>query len=179
MTEPNLNIGLLDTHSMQSFALLDLSAYPTGFTITSPTIQISIPGNPDVTLPFVPSNISVYDSKALAITCDWCELTNIPDGIYKVKYSVYPAYKYYVEKVFARIDNLQSKLDKAYLHMDFMECDNRIKREDRLLLDTIQTFIEGAISAGNNCAEKLFHSLYNKAYVLLDNFINNKSCVKH
>lgn len=175
---PQLNLELLETHSLYSMAIMDSSNYPVGFSPMSPSIQIFPPGNDSVTLDFTPNSIQLYKSDTLGITCEWCDLSPLPDGIYKLKYSLYPSYKYYVEKSFVRVDNLQAKLDKAYILLDFTQCDEAISREDRLFLDTIQTFIEGAIAAGNKCVEATFKSLYKKATTMLDNYINNKSCVR-
>jgi len=176
---PILDLNILDTHSMQSIAILDASIYPTQWNIVSPTLEIIVPGYDVFTLEFTPSSLQVYKSSMIGVSCEWCPEQDLPDGIWRFKYSIYPAYKYYVEKTFVRVDKLQAKLDKAYLTLDFTQCDEQIKREDKLMLDSVQTFLNGAIAAGNQCVEATFKSLYKKANTMLDNYINNKSCARH
>lgn len=176
---PELKINILDTHSLGSLAILDASQYPISYTPISPFIEITPPGFDVITLAFTPSSLQLYTSSTLGISCEWCDDVDLPDGIWNVKYYNYPSYKYYVTKTFVRVDKLQAKIDKSYILLDFTQCDEAIKREDRLFLDTIQTFLEGAIAAGNKCVNATYISLYKKASVMLDNYINNKSCVRH
>lgn len=178
ITTPQLDLGILDTHSLDSIAIVDTSLYPPNWNIVSPTIEIIPPGYDVQTIVFTPSSLQLYKSSMLGITCEWCPNSDLPDGIWKIKYSIYPGYKYYVEKTIVRTDKLQAKLDRLYLQMDFTQCDEAIKREDRLTLDTVQFFINGAIAAGNQCVNKTFESLYKKAATMLDNYINNKSCAR-
>lgn len=176
---PELSFIILDTHSLESFAIADTSKYPVNWNTVSPTIQISVPGNDIVTLDFTPSSIQVYNSSTLGVTCEWCDLSKLPDGIYNIKYSIYPSYKYYIEKTIVRVDQLQAKLDEYYLTLDFTQCSSSVKREDRLALDTVQTFLNGAIAAGNKCDNGTFKSLYKKASTMLEQYINNKACARH
>ncbi len=179
MATPVLNIDILDTHSLRSIALVDTSTYPPSWNTVAPTLEVLAPGHDTFTTDFTPSSLQVFTSTTLGVSCEWCDTQDLPDGIWTFKYSIYPAYRYYVEKTFVRVDLLQAKLDKYYLLLDFTQCDEQIKREDKLTLDSIQTFINGAIAAGNKCVNATFNSLYKKANTMLDNYINNKSCVKH
>src|SRR5690348_9666764 len=98
---PQLDLLYMDTHNSQTMAIGDASVYPvSGFTISTPTIEVTPPSFPTVSLSFVPRNIMVFNSDTLKISCTdsgGC-LTTLPDGLYKVKYSVAPAYLYSVEK---------------------------------------------------------------------------------
>ncbi len=174
---PKLDLIIIDTHSTLSIALADTSSYPTGWINTNPTIQITPPGYELVTLPFTPTSMQVYKAINLGIVCNSCGDIELPDGIWKFKYSVYPANVNYVEKSFVRIDRLQEKLDELYLNLDISECDEKIKREDKEVLSIIQDYIEGAVSAGNKCVDKLFTVYYQKATQMINQFINKKSCV--
>ncbi len=180
MAEPKLNLLFPETHDSKSLLIADISKYPVPYSITNPTIEITVPGFNVVTLPFTAQGFTVYDSMSLEITCSDldCETIPLPDGIYYVKYSITPAYRYFVNKSFLRINNLQEKFDKVYLRLDFMQCDQAIKEEDIKTLDTIQKYINGAIAAANNCLDTLAMKLYNKASGFIDDFVNHKCYLK-
>lgn len=173
---PVLDVIILDTHSSKLLAVCDSSVYPAAFNISTPTIEITVPNFKTVSIAFVAKSIQLYNSTSLEITCDedTCVTTQLPDGIYTIKYSIYPAYKYYVIKSFIRVDILQEKLDEVYLKMDLVECDRELEEQDRKLLDTMQAFIDGAISASNKCANKLAMELYRKADRGIKNYLNHR-----
>lgn len=174
-----LDLVLLDTHSLESVCVMDISKYPVGWNSVSPTIQITPPGYDTKSLVFTPSSLQVYKSSNLGIVCDWCNEVNLPDGIWNFKYSLYPATTYFIEKSFVKVDRLQAKFDEAYLMLDITECDNKIKKLDKEFLSITQDYIDGAIAAGNKCVNKLFNTYYNRATERINRFINNKSCVTH
>lgn len=176
VTTPVLDLLMMDTHTKYHLAIGDISQYPSNYNIQVPTLEITPPGYPKISLAFVANSIQIYNSDTLGITCPdtACSPTPLPDGIYKVKYSIYPAYKYYVEKSFLRTTALLENFDKAYLKLDLLECDQQLKYHDRQLLDNIEHFINGAIAAGNNCANKLSMELYQKANTMLTKFIDNR-----
>lgn len=173
MATPVLDIIFPDTRDNKYLAIADVSDYRE-VNVNNPTIEITVPGYSVKTLDFTPASIQTYNSNTLGITCDGCDYTGLPDGIWTVKYSIAPSYKYYIEKTFIRVYNIYEKLDKAYMKMDFMECYSQIKREDELFLNTVETYIEGAVASANNCSNKLAMQLYQKANTMLTNFLNNK-----
>lgn len=179
MNEPKLNLLFPDTNDSKTFMIADISEYPENFNISNPTIEITPPGFPAVTLPFPPKGIQVYNSDMLEITCGdiECDEVPLPDGIYYIKYSIFPNYKYYVEKSILYVNNIIESLDKVWLKVDLMECDMAIKAKDKKILELIEAYINGAIAAANNCLDKLAMKLYNKAAQLIDDFINNKCCL--
>lgn len=175
---PVLDLIFLDVHNSKFLALGDVSTYPTGFNVSTPTIEITVPSYPPTSIAFVPTSVQMYNSTSLGITDDTCDNIPLPDGLYKVKYSVYPAYLYYVEKTFLRVDALMAKFDDAYLKLDLYECDQAIKYQEKQTLSLIEDYINGAIAAANNCANKLAVDLYTKANTTLTKFINNSCCLK-
>jgi len=180
MAEPKLNLLFPETHDAQSLLIADISVYPVPYSIVNPTIEITVPGFNTLTLPFTAQGFTVYNSMSLEITCSDldCELIDLPDGIYRVKYSITPAYRYFVNKSFLRINKLQEKFDTVYLRLDFMQCDQAIREEDFEVLDTIQTYINGAIAAANNCLDVLAMKLYGKASQAIDDFVNHRCYLK-
>lgn len=172
MAEPILDLMYLDSHSLENLVIADISTY-TNFNVSTPTIEITPPGYPTISLAFTNGGIQVYNSESLGVSDSGCGLVPLPDGIYKIKYSVYPAYKYYVNKDFLRIDQLLQKFDKAYLKLDILQCDLTFKREQRKTLDLIWAYISGAIASANNCAEKQAMELYNRANESIIKFLED------
>lgn len=180
MAAVKLDLLIPETHDSKRMLIADVSKYPSPFTISNPTIEITPPGFPVVVLSYTANGFVVYDSMSLKITCSDvdCELIDLPDGIYNIKYSITPAWQYFVNKKILRINKLQEKLDRVYLKLDFMQCDEAIKEEDKEILDTIQLYINGAIAAANNCLDSLAMKLYNKALQFIDDFINHRCTLK-
>lgn len=174
-TDLVLDLLLLDSHSKLSMVIADISQYPPNFNITTPTIEVTPPGYMMESIIFVPSTIQVYTSQMLGITCsnnDCCN-TPLPDGVYKIKYSVYPHYENYVNKSFMRVDQLIEKFDKAYVKLDIFQCDTELKKQQKKIIDNIWADINGAIASANNCMDKQAMDLYKKADRLLDGLLKN------
>ena len=171
MANLQLDILVIPTYSVLTLGVADASVYPTDPpVVSSPSIEIDIPGFGTTILPFVPNEINVFTSSNLGITELGCNQP-LPDGIYRLKYSVAPAYVNYVEKTILRVDRLQEKFDSAFLQLNMMECDRALKTQSSVTLNTINFFIQGAIAAANNCAEYESNTLYAQANNMLDNFL--------
>lgn len=173
MSYLRLDILVVPTYNTQTLGVADASYYPEDFTIQAPTIEIDVPGFGIVSLPFTPNEFNVFNSTSLGLTEVGKPLIALPDGIYKIKYSVAPAYTNNVEKTIMRVDKLQEKFDQAFMKLDMMECDMAIKTQQKVDLSSIYFFIQGAIAAANNCAEFEANKLYNQAQKMLNNFMKN------
>lgn len=174
MSDLKLNILVIPTYNTQTLGIADASTYPPSPPISSPTIEITIPGGfGKVTLPFVPNDFNIFNSTSLGITSPGDQLEALPDGVYYLKYSVTPAYENYVDRTIMRTDKLQEKFDEAFMRLDMMECDRAIKTQQKIDLNTIYFFIQGAIAAANNCAVDTANKLYNQASKMLNNFNKN------
>lgn len=169
MADLKLDILVISTYNVLTLAIADASTYPNiPPVVTSPLIEIDVPGFGVTALPFVVDNLNIFTSSSLGIT----EAGNdqaLPDGIYKLKYSIAPAVTNFVEKTILRVDKLQEKFDNAFLQLAMMECDRALKTQSSVTLNTINFFIQGAIAAANNCAE--YES--NKLYIQADNMLNS------
>ena len=170
----NLDIIIIPTYNTYTLAVVDNSTYPTTPpSVTSPTIQIDVPGFGLVTKTFNVAETNVFNSTDLGITTAGNELP-IPDGIYGVKYSIAPHDSpYYVEKSIMRVDQLQEKFDGAFMQLDMMECDKAIKTQSKVELMSVYFFLQGAIAAANNCANVESAKLYAQANNMLDMMLNN------
>lgn len=168
-----LDLLVLPTYTTMTMAVLDSTVYPDeNPTVGNPTLTISVPGFDEVALPFNIQELNLINSTDLGITSLGYEEA-LPDGIYYLKYTIEPADENYVEKTIVRVDNLQEKFDKAFLGLDMMECDRAIKTQSMVQLNSIYLFIQGAVSAANNCASAQAMKLYNQADRMLDYFLSS------
>lgn len=173
MADLRLDILVLPTYNTLTLGIADASTYPNDPPIvSSPTIEIDIPSIGVVYLPFVVNEFNIFNSTTLGITTIDEDLQSLPDGIYLFKYTVAPAYINYVSKSFMRVDKLQEKFDSAFMKLDMMECDQLIKKQAKVDLNTIYLYIQGSIAAANNCATTQSTKLYIHADKMLDNFIS-------
>jgi hypothetical protein len=172
MADLKLDIIVVPTYSTLSLGVMDASTYPPTPPISSPSIKITVPGFGDTTLPFDVDAFNLYTTANLGITEVGSEQP-LPDGIYRLVYSVAPAYLNFVERTIMRTERIQEKFDRAFLQLDLMECDGAIKTQSSVTLNTINFFIQGAIAAGNNCAEYEATRLYNQADNMLNNFLRS------
>lgn len=176
VTSPILDILIIDTHNLTTLAVADNSLYPTGFNIISPSIEIIPPSFPVSTKVFTPSSLNIFNSNDAGITCvdDDCQLAQVPDGYWQLKYTIAPAQTYFTTRSFMRTNLLQQKLSEAFLALDLDHCDETISEQDMKKIDQINYYIQTSISAANGCNAKLAIDLYNIADRMLGEFLNNK-----
>jgi hypothetical protein len=170
----SLNLNIISTHNVKTIGVADATSYPANFIITSPVLEITPPAFRKVSLPFSAKSVNIFNSNNLLITDCTNEdlLAPLPDGIYKLKYSIQPALTNYVEKSFMRVDLLKCKYTKAKLSLD-IECDGCVnKATDTKLLQRIKLLIEGSIASANECDEVAAMKKYSQAYKLLESFKN-------
>jgi hypothetical protein len=172
MADLKLDIIVVPTYSILTLGVMDASTYPDSPPITSPTISITVPGFGEVLLPFDVNTFNIYNSGNLGITAVGVDQP-LPDGIYRLRYSVAPAYLNFVERTIMRTERIQEKFDRAFLQLDLMECDGAIKTQSSVTLNTINFFIQGSIAAGNNCAEYEANRLYVQADNMLNSFLRS------
>ena len=175
MDELTLDFLITPTYSTSTIAITDVSTYPNDPPeVDSPSLEVSIPGFDTTTIPFVPTEINVLNSTVLGITEEG--ESPLPDGVYVFRYSVTPASVNFVEKTILRVEQLQEKFDAAFIKLDLANCNDKIKKQQKVSLDTINYFIQGAIAAANNCATNEAVQLYKKADKLLYNFTERGEC---
>lgn len=173
MPDLKLDILVIPTYNVQTLGVADASVYPTNPPVVSgATIEITVPGFGTVIKPFSVNDFNVFTTSNLGISPAGIDQP-LPDGVYRLKYSVAPAYINFVEKSIMRVEKLQEKFDEAFMKLDMMECDRAIKTQSFVDLNSINFFMQGAIAAANNCAEIEATKLYNQADMMLNNFIKN------
>lgn len=173
---PSLKLDILvsPTYSKLTLGIIDTSIYPNNPPIvTAPTLTITVPNFGDVIVPFNIQDFNIYTSTNLEITSLLDDVAPLPDGVYNIRFSIAPAVDNFIEKSFMRTEAIQEKFDKAFMTLDMMECDRAIKTQQKVALNSIYFFIQGAIASGNECATAQANKLYQQADMMLNNFINN------
>lgn len=177
MADLNLDILVIETYNSQTMGVADASTYPTSPAVSSPTLTVTMPGYDPLAIPFIQNDFNILNSAILQLTNVGDPLQPLPDGVWYLTYSVAPATTNYVNKSIIRVNQLQEKFDKAFMKMDMMQCDLSIRKQQKITLDSIYYFIQGAVAAANNCAVDTATKLYVKADKMLDNFVkNNCNC---
>lgn len=173
---PILDLIILPTHNTFHIAIGDASFFPDGWNVSTPTLEVTPPAYPMVSLEFVEGGLQIYNSQTLGIGCNIptdCQEVELPDGVYEIKYTIYPAYKYFVVKKFLRVEKLYSLLDGAFMSFD-LACSTGQKEADRKVIEEIEFYIQGAIAAANKCATDDAMVKYNKAKRMVDTFVNTR-----
>jgi hypothetical protein len=172
---PNLDLNIIPTHNIKTIGVADASTYETNLIITSPTLEITPPGFPKISIPFVARSVNIFNSNNLGISnCTNEDLLHIlPDGIYKLKYSIQPSLSNYVEKSFFRVDALKCKYMKAFLSID-MDCSNcsANMKNSKKTISKVRLLIDGVLASANECDEVSAMKKYKQASKLLDSFKN-------
>lgn len=156
----------MNTYNSKVLTIADVSFYPVGYTPNNPYIEITPPGMPKITTIFTPKSVNVFNSINLGTSGDCTG--PLPDGIYKIRYSIHPNYDLFVERSILRIDQLLEKYDTVFLQIDINECDTSLKTNYLSQLDQIEVYIQAAMASANKCNEKLAYDLFSKANKLLD-----------
>jgi hypothetical protein len=173
-----LNIAITDTHDFKTLGIVDTSWYNPDITVETPTIEIFPPGYTYSASPFfMIKALNVYNSNGLGITRASCEeeLIDLPDGLWKIKYSICPNAELFIEKFFLKTDKIMCRYTQAFLNLDLGNCDNPVQKEKKRKLDEIEVYIIGAIAASNDQNAKLASDNYKKADKLLDRYLQDNS----
>lgn len=173
---PILDINIIPTNNSTTIAVGDNSSYGSGFTIDSPTLEITVPGFPTVATQFTANSLNVYNTQSIGITSVGDCLLGLPDGVWVFKYSVYPNFKYFTELTYLKTDQLEEKYYNTFLYVDITKCDSDFKLDIKKKLDNIRIYIEGAKAAASKCNRKLSIDLYTLADRKLDQLNKNISC---
>lgn len=175
MADLNLKIVVAATYDVNSMFVVDASTYPDEPpVVVDAQLVITPPGFPMVSMEFNVLSYNTITSDILDITPAGVHIP-LPDGIYRLEYSIDPPQDNHTEISIMRVDKLQEKFDKVFMSLDMMECDMAIKNQAKVNLNTIYLLIQGAIAAANACAEIEAYKLYDKASQMLDNMLK-KNC---
>lgn len=163
MANPILDLFLIETNSVETIGIADISSYPKNFYILNPSLEITPPGYNKKTVSFTTKAANFYRAVDLGIVCDGC--ADLPDGIWHMKFSMNPVSVNYVEKSFIRVEKLKKHYLDIFLKVDLLEKEDKKLLE---LLEKVEILISGAIAASIDCNMELAYKLYQKAEAMLD-----------
>lgn len=163
-----LNLQLIDTFNLSTIAFADISDYGNKV-INNPSFEVTAPGFNKVNVFFTPKQVNVFDAADLEIGCGGADL---PDGIYTIKYSIYPNTNNFIEKQFYRIFKLMLKFQNYSLSLLSDSICNCTPKESQKRIDELRLLIEGVVSASNLCQIEKANRFYQKA----DDLINQYKC---
>ncbi len=168
----NLDISNPESCSLKKFILVDESDYD-NVRIKNVSMEITPPNFPKVNVTFVEKQVNIYNARILNIQCD--RDANLPDGIYTVKYSIFPNIDNFVEKKFFRVELLKCKYGKVLLSLHLQDCCTDLHNKLRQTNEVWQLMV-GVTAAANDCDFKAAIDLYNKACKILDSLNHDCNC---
>lgn len=126
MAQHTLSIEAPDTLNKCVLRIVDLSVYADNMPVTCPKLEITVPGfNFPVLIEGVQSgfmyNLTACDLELQTAGCG-TTYSNLPDGIYVIKYSVAPNDYVYAEYNHLRITNALNKLSDKLCELDLARC---------------------------------------------------------
>jgi hypothetical protein len=154
-------------------SIVDTSVYSTIVPVTCPTLNVTVPGfTYSNQLDFTPGTSVILTACDLQLQTQDCGsvYTDIPDGIYIIKYSVSPNDIVYVEYNHLRITKALIRYNKALCRLDLAACDPTVKVKERLnQLHLIKMYLDAAKAKVEFCHEaQKGMTLYNYAIKLLN-----------
>lgn len=174
-----LSFDIIDTHDFKTIGILDTTWYNPDIVVETPTIEIIPPGYTIAASPFfMIKGLNVYNSNGVGITRASCEeeLIDLPDGIWRIKYSICPNDKLFIERFFLKTDKIWCRYTQAFLTLDLKNAESKKDVERKKKLDEIEFYINGAVAASNNQDAKNAIDLYNKAEKALSRFFSDCNC---
>ncbi len=108
-------------------SVLDTSVYSTLMPVTCPTLNVTVPGfNFSTQLTVVPGENTILTACDLQLQtqgCDGTTLSDIPDGVYVIKYSVSPNDIVFVEYNHLRISKALNIYNNILCKLDLAACE--------------------------------------------------------
>lgn len=141
-----LSLDVLDTKSLKTFRVADSSWYNKKIKIECATLEITPPGVADAVIFNVTKNFStVFNSSNLKLKRArvYSDLQPLPDGIYKIKYSIRPNEDLWVEYDYMRNDSLLHSYYEEMCKIKLQACP-ATKEQTKVLkdLNEIKTYID-------------------------------------
>lgn len=176
----SLQVDYLDSNNLKTFRLIDDSSYNTKINIKFGKLDITPPGfktptsfnlEPKFNMTFNSSLLGIVKSKS------YKTLLDLPDGIYKIKYSIPPMDELYVEYDYFRTVKLRDKFSKIACGLLDKKKDYTVNAFEEIKKDIL--WIDQLIDAAKYkveicCDEDKGIELYNEAGFFLNKYI---SCI--
>lgn len=161
-------------------SILDTSVYTPLIPVTCPTLNVTVPGfNYSTQLTIVPGDNIILTACDLQLQTQDCGtvFSDLPDGIYVIKYSVSPNDIVYVEYNHLRISKALNTYNDILCKLDLAACEpSQVIQQKLEKLKMAKMYLDAAKAKVEFCHEaNQGMSLYNYAVKLMKK-INCKSC---
>ena len=150
-----LSLEIPTVSNCDLLCIKDTSQYSKELAVDCEELQITLPGHSVPVLVKVEKDFDMcLTACALALQKTNCGTTqsNIPDGIYIIRYSVSPNTKVYVEYNHLRITALMTSYYQVLCDLDVHACQPNSTKQDLLAeMSYIRTMIDAAVSNVEYC----------------------------
>jgi hypothetical protein len=180
MAQHTLSLEVPTVFNPCILSILDTSIYTDLIPVTCPTLNVTVPGfNYSTQLTITPGNNTILTACDLQLQTVNCGSTfsDIPDGIYVIKYSVSPNDLVFVEYNHLRITKALNTYNTILCNLDLAACEPSATIKKKLeKLKMAKMYLDAAKAKVEYCHEPAKGmSLYNYAIKLMKN-IECKNC---
>ena len=160
----------------------DASYYNSDVAVTNAKLDLQYPNsNEYVNIPVGKNFSYIINSNTIGLTnvTNSEALSDLPDGIWTIKYSICPNDELYVEYTFLRNIKQLIKYHNLFCQIEIDKCNKKQYLEDLKKIREIKDLIDAAQYLADDCGkyEKSIE-LYNEAEEMLNEFTNDCKCGK-
>lgn len=175
MANHNLSLEIPQVLNTCIIKLFDTSVYNELVPLTCPYLHVTVPGfSYSIQMNFIPESSIVLTACDLNLQTENCGeiLTELPDGIYVIRYSVAPNDYVYVEYNHLKISKALNLYKKLLCELELSNCEpNKLVKEQLNSLLTIKGYLDAAVAKVEICHNpKEGMILYDYALSLLKKF---------
>jgi hypothetical protein len=170
-----LFLDIVNTHSVKTMRIMDASWYNKKITVECGTLEVIPPGYTSPIIFNVDKGFStVLNSSNLKLKKAkvYSDLQPLPDGVYRIKYSIKPNTEIWVEYEHLRIENLIKSINESKCDIKLKACDPDKDTQIKInRLNKIETYLKYAKIEVEYCGNrKRGLVLYDYAQELLGKF---------
>jgi hypothetical protein len=151
-----LSLDVLDTASPHILKILDTSAYSALLPVDCPRLEVWMPGRPEAFVledglpPGFARNLSLVDLGCQAPDAE--PLGELPDGLYRFRYSVSPNDQVFTERLHLRTTRLSNRFFAALCRVRLEACEPTADQHQKLHdLRYVRQFIDAAKAKAEVC----------------------------
>lgn len=169
MNKHILSLDIPETLNTQILRVTDTSVYSDELAVACPTLQVLTPGAAEeVTLDFNTNVENIFTACTLELQLTDCDtvLTDLPDGVYTLRYSVAPNDKVFVEYVHLRMTKALKLYYDILCNINLSGCEPLKEQKDKLnTLRLYKTMLDGAKAKVEFCHNvEVGVAIYNYVY---------------
>jgi hypothetical protein len=126
-----LDFSIIETN-VKTIVFLDESVYMN--TPEKPFLEIVLPGyTKSIRVPIIPNRVNIFNSNSFSNTND--EPVDLVDGIYQLRYCIYPHTYVFKDKMYMRTLGLENKYNKLLLSLNLSDCFSKEIKNNKSIID--------------------------------------------